>query len=307
MTIKGAHGYRDRLYFDGISIHYNGRDDMGVWCEMSGQGCRVFETYGHGDYMKLFEELLYHGRQEVHFTRIDIAFDDHDKILDMKRLFADTMAENFISRFGSYVYHGGSKGMSVEHGRKGSRTMIRIYDKAAERGLDDGSHWIRVELQLRDERAEAFAQKIAANGSKAIGDVFLGVVYNYLRYVVPDESDSNRRRWPTVDYWERFIDSAKRVRLFERPGTEYNLLNLEEFVIRQSGNAIQTYINILGMDELRDNLKKRGTRTSNYSQKFYFRESVSPGASGWGRRRSSMTRRRQSGATIARKLCFASS
>ena len=42
--IKGAHGYRDRKYFSSISIHYNGRDDMGVWCEMSGQGCRTFET-----------------------------------------------------------------------------------------------------------------------------------------------------------------------------------------------------------------------------------------------------------------------
>ncbi len=37
---KGARGYQDRLYFGAISIHYNGREDMGVWCEMSGQGCR---------------------------------------------------------------------------------------------------------------------------------------------------------------------------------------------------------------------------------------------------------------------------
>ena len=42
--IKGAHGYRDRKYFSCISIHYNGREDMGVWVEMSGQGCRTFET-----------------------------------------------------------------------------------------------------------------------------------------------------------------------------------------------------------------------------------------------------------------------
>ena len=41
--ISGAHGYMDRKYFGHISIHYNGRDDMCVWCEMSGQGCRMFE------------------------------------------------------------------------------------------------------------------------------------------------------------------------------------------------------------------------------------------------------------------------
>ena len=33
----------DRKYFGNISIHYNSREDMGVWCEMSGQGCRNFE------------------------------------------------------------------------------------------------------------------------------------------------------------------------------------------------------------------------------------------------------------------------
>ena len=41
---KGARGYRDRKYFSSISVHYNGRHDMGVWVEMSGQGCRTFET-----------------------------------------------------------------------------------------------------------------------------------------------------------------------------------------------------------------------------------------------------------------------
>ena len=40
---KGARGYLDRKFFGSISIHYNGREDMGVWCEMSGQGCRNFE------------------------------------------------------------------------------------------------------------------------------------------------------------------------------------------------------------------------------------------------------------------------
>ena len=42
---KGANGYRDRFFSNHISIHYNGHNDMGVWVEMSGQGCRAFETF----------------------------------------------------------------------------------------------------------------------------------------------------------------------------------------------------------------------------------------------------------------------
>ena len=41
----GMQGYQDRLIFDGISIHYNSCRNEGVWVEMSGQGCRAFETY----------------------------------------------------------------------------------------------------------------------------------------------------------------------------------------------------------------------------------------------------------------------
>ena len=72
--VRGARGYHDRLYFSGVSVHYNGRDDMGVWLEMSGQGCRTFETLGTGDYEKLFR-LVKSGHGNI--TRLDVAYDDH--------------------------------------------------------------------------------------------------------------------------------------------------------------------------------------------------------------------------------------
>ena len=52
---KGAHGYLDRKYFSCISIHYNGRADMGVWVELSGQGCRTFETLSDRGWADLFQ------------------------------------------------------------------------------------------------------------------------------------------------------------------------------------------------------------------------------------------------------------
>ncbi|MDD2956725.1 MAG: hypothetical protein PHD67_10530, partial [Oscillospiraceae bacterium] len=51
---KGARGYQDRKYFSCISIHYNGRSDMGVWVEMSGQGCRTFESLSPVGWDNLF-------------------------------------------------------------------------------------------------------------------------------------------------------------------------------------------------------------------------------------------------------------
>lgn len=68
---KGARGYRDRKYFSCISIHYNGRPDMGVWVEMSGQGCRTFESLSAVGWERLFSFIRENG---LKITRLDVAY-----------------------------------------------------------------------------------------------------------------------------------------------------------------------------------------------------------------------------------------
>ena len=85
---KGRHGYRNGIYFGSISILYDGNPDMGVCLDMSGQGCRTFEEYGSGDFIGLFR--LFSQDDRFHITRLDVAFDDHTRILDIRQLFYDT-------------------------------------------------------------------------------------------------------------------------------------------------------------------------------------------------------------------------
>lgn len=283
---KGANGYQSRLYYDHISIHFNGREDMGIWLEMSGQGCRVFESRGHGDYNILFREWL-ENEDEMNVTRIDIAFDDHEGLLNIKQLVKDTQElgdDNkpieFVSKFKKRDViwshdDGGAPALTVQHGRKGSETMIRIYDKAAERGFTD-RHWIRVELQLRQDRAGEFVHELLARKSD-VGLLFRGVIYNYLRYVEPDDFDSNRWRWPCKDYWEKLLDGIGRIRLYKKPGTDYNMINLENFVIGQAGNAIDTYIRIKGECSFMEALKSR----PNKNLKPEYRRLIKDSEKGW--------------------------
>lgn len=252
-SLKGAHGYRERFYYESISIHFSGTEEMGVWLEMSGQGCRAFETYGNGNYDQLFQ-LVNYNAGDMKITRLDVAYDDHSGVLDIGELCADTLSGKFISRFNDWQVIQGSKGCSVTHGSMKSDIFIRIYDKAAERGLTDGSHWIRVEIQMRKERAMKFAYL-----TEPIGVRFSGVLLNYLRYVEPDGLDSNKWRWPLLSYWADLIETSYKISLFEKPGTEYNLFHLENFVVKQAGNAIDAYIQINGLDNLVDSIKKRGT------------------------------------------------
>ena len=167
---------------------------------MSGQGCRAFESYGTGDYESLFR-LVVNNPKEFNITRLDIAFDEFSGILDADRLMNDTQKQKFRSKAEYYTYTGGSDGVSMNIGSPRSKVLIRIYDKRAERLAkitdpdqhsrieEDIPHWMRVELQLRDDRALEFIKTMGGCGKcskdgepMSIGAVYTGVLKNYLEY-----------------------------------------------------------------------------------------------------------------------------
>lgn len=256
----GRNGYRKGIFYRNISILYDGNDDMGTCLEMSGQGCRVFESEGTGDFDGLFQ-LFQDNPQQFHMTRLDVAFDDHSGILDMDQLFMDSHDREYVSKFKKVLVEEeiiDSKkktGKTIYFGRKSSEVMFRIYDKAFERGFDD-QHWVRVEMQLRGDRALAFVKQ-----SEPIGEKFRGVLANYVRFV--DESgDSNRWRWPMKQYWADLIDGIGRIRLYVKPGEEYNIMQLDNFVFSQAGNAIAVALEIHGRQGFLERLKSRSSSLS---------------------------------------------
>lgn len=244
----GRNGYRKGLYYGSISILYDGNPGMGSCLDMSGQGCRSFEEYGTGDFDGLFQ--LFQRGEGYHVTRLDVAFDDHTGILDIQQLFRDSDNQDgeqqFVSKFRKSriekEFNDGRAGITVYHGSKKSAILIRIYDKAAERGLPEDQHWVRVELQLRDDRAEAFCFDDAP-----IGILFRGVLVNYVRYVDDPGGDSNRWRWPMKPYWEELIEQVSRIRLYVKPGVEYNIGQLNNFVFEQASNAMAAAFEIYGV------------------------------------------------------------
>ena len=240
---KGARGYRDRLYFGAISIHYNGREDMGVWCEMSGQGCRTFEdlTTLEQKWGDLFTFI--HGNN-LHMTRLDVAFDDHTGLLDIDRVAQDTQDQRYVSRMNWWEVTRSCMGVSCQVGSPQSKVLVRIYDKAAERGWTDGRHWVRVELQLRDSRAEEFS-KIPL----PIGEAFAGVLLNYLRFVEPDPDDSNKSRWQMTDYWAELIGAIGPIKIYVSPGGAYNIERCRHYVFEMAGNAIDAMLQIYSMED----------------------------------------------------------
>jgi len=242
--VKGARGYRERLYFDGVSIHFDeGREE--AWLEMSGKGCRTFETHGHGSWDSLFNAAL--TSEGMHITRLDVAFDDHTGIFDLDHMRNEMDKGNFVSKFKYWESRNSLKGVTLYHGSPSSDVRFRIYDKAAERNREDEGHWVRFEIQMRDDNAKRFLDLMILQG---VGEVFAKTVNNYLRYIKgPEGGDSNKRRWPTADWWYRFIHISEKISLYQKPGTEYNIDNLERYVVDQAGAAAAAYVKLVGIEK----------------------------------------------------------
>ena len=269
----GVSGYRFKNWFGGVNIHYGAREE--TWLEMSGSGCRTFETYGNGNYEKLFR-LVDEDPDDIHLTRLDIAYDDFDGILDIEQLKKDTAAKKLVCKAHRVFYEKSldllddrKDGLTLQFGSPASDVLIRIYDKRAERLaklknendiqslIQNCPHWVRVELQLRNERAHAWVHKIL-HEKRNIGELFAGVIHNYLRFIVEprSSSDTNRWRWEMKPYWKKFLHGVEQVQLYSKPGTEYNLQHLDHYVCRQAGNAVWTSIKVHGIEKFLEILQE---------------------------------------------------
>lgn len=256
--VKFRNGYPKQCYWNFITISYGAddeafyddpkkaRSDMGICVNLSGQGCRAYETYGSNDWFSLLGRFFSGDRYNV--TRLDIAYDDHTGVLDIFRIANDVKDRNYISSSKKSAIEWSDnqlsdiRGLSVYVGSKSSDVLIRIYDKAAERGFKpEDKHWIRVELQLRHDRALVAAAELVKQSN--VGSVSAGVLRNYLTFRVPTE-DTNKSRWPMADYWEKLLQDMQRISLWISPGEPYNFSKTERWLTRQCGFALLTYSKI---------------------------------------------------------------
>ena len=273
INMPGRYMYRDRVSFGNIHIYYNNinADKDYPMLEMSGQGCREFETFSSLKFDDLFE--MSKDTENYHVTRLDVAYDDHNGIFDINQIKKDYLNRYWVSnstkgrvtvdvsrekdKDGNYI-----NGVSIMTGTKSSDMYMRIYDKAVERGIKDGRHWVRCELVLKQDRAVKFIKN-----EEEIGKKFRGVIYNYFRFVTPSRTDTNQRRWKERDYWKKFLEDAEKIRVYTPKDIDYNLSRLNKYVFKQAGNSIDTYIRCVGLFKFFDELVKRSTKL-NSKQKY---------------------------------------
>lgn len=230
---KGLHGYTDSHYYEsGTVMAFSPlKPNHKTYFSFSGQTLGYFKEFYQLTAQDLINALDAH---ECTFTRVDIAIDEKEQILDLDVIYDKLRYGEVSSRLRTWREYTGSlptaqiRSQGIQDQRKIGRTIyigdlktgnviFRIYDKAAERGLSINDHWIRVELQLRREAAEQFLQpyKKFKNEKGEIEKERLHKERNakkifmyYLRFLEMDNNE--KKRCSTSIWWETFLQTRKK-------------------------------------------------------------------------------------------------
>lgn len=156
--------------------------------------------------------------QRYKITRVDLAIDNIDGSLSMDRVKKGIENGQTRSRFkkgrriegfllGSSENAYRTDGESIYFGSPASRLQFRIYDKAAEQECE--GHWVRFELQLRDDRA--FTAVVMMDEGRTVGNVATGVINQYIAFINHD--DSNVSRCSLQQWWSEWLSNAEKLKL----------------------------------------------------------------------------------------------
>lgn len=222
---RGLHGYTKQLACGDIRILSEGKADMGIHIQFSGQGCRQWETYWGKSWEQLLERLWNAG---ANFTRLDLAVDDirynNDKpffkVADLIKRTENKLCRSkwrFADREGRIkIADGESLGHTIVFGSRISDLQLVIYEKNKERvnnGMelhDKLTAWNRAELRLSDARALAAVENIL--GGVPAGKIIFGILSNYINFI-DNNGDKNKARWPVSQFWLDFLGDAEKLRL----------------------------------------------------------------------------------------------
>ncbi|API91550.1 putative DNA relaxase NicK [Virgibacillus pantothenticus] len=230
---SGFYGYVGTYQLDNIKVLYShGSDVRGTLIELSGQGCRQFETFLKARKVTWFDFFRDCKKNGGKFPRLDISIDDKKTYFEIPMLFDKIRNGEAISRFKKTDYNGS---LSMEDGEQGGTTLYfgskkhsevyfcfyqKNYEQSEKYGipLEELGDWNRYELRFKDDRANAVVSELIK--SESMLPVAKGIIKNYLRFVDKD-NDLNRGRWKTSHFWEVFLGDVERLKIFTKPQEDF--------------------------------------------------------------------------------------
>lgn len=238
ISMGGRYGWSDRLYYRGISLFYGGRDD--ICLEISGTGCRTVEELNNSfDWYGFFQELsgdLSAGN--VHISRLDMAADDHEGILSFHSMLRSCSHHRYICKARFCTWTDGSEQV-IYFGSPSSDRRVRIYNKALESDVE--GHWLRVEMQMRNDCAMSFILNWFNLGGD-VGDVYASVLRDYLRFTTSRPEGRHHDRCKIQPWWNRFLGESTACCQLYLHARSYSLPTVCAFLDKQASSSLKLWL-----------------------------------------------------------------
>jgi len=197
---RRAYSYGNMIFI--MYDAYGGNSTGTVHINIKGKACNTLDL----DFIRIRNFIYDNG---CNVTELHLANDDRHEVLSFDRIKRAFEYETYTSPLKWSDYQksrgGKAKSRSLIFGRKPVR--IVFYEKGDYEGVT--FPWLRVELQLRDEKAHS-ALRYWHEGQD-LGEVSKGLLKSMLDLKNEREKDTNMSRRSTAFYWSRFLgDVGKR-------------------------------------------------------------------------------------------------
>lgn len=154
--------------------------------------------------------------RELDCSRIDIALDDHEKIIKLRKIAEARESGNFFNCSYSEIItsclRGELEGVSIYFGSRSSDKRLRIYDKTIEsKGKTLGNRW---EAQFRRKAAyEAFSLWLSAveRGEGVTRHLLQNIVLGIVDFRHRDDNDKDRKRCVQLSWYQFMLEHLKAV------------------------------------------------------------------------------------------------
>src|SRR5699024_8876425 len=232
---SGFYGYIGTYQLDNIKVFYSHDiDERGTLIELSGTGCRQFETFLKTRKVTWYDFLRECKESGGKFPRLDISIDDKKTYFEIPMLFDKIRNGEAISRFKKTNYNGS---LSMEDGEQGGTTLyfgsnkhsavyLCFYKKNYEnvekynKPVEEYGDWNRYELRFKNDRANAVVTELIS--SESMLPIAKGIIKNYLRFVEKDESvKPNRSVWKTSHFWEVVLGDVEKLPIYTKPQEDF--------------------------------------------------------------------------------------
>lgn len=189
--------------------------------DLDRQGIRVTLSglYLQGrNYQKIARDVIDSG---LKVTRVDIAIDLHDFEFTVLDVAKERQSEKYVGRKRTVTVIDGANGATLYVGSRQSEKMVRVYDKAKERGIE--GRWIRCEVEYKGGTAKnALLGVLERNWYIFASDVKLfvsaqfGLIETAFKDFAPSEGVRSTIKEPDIVLWFQTsvipaMDKARRV------------------------------------------------------------------------------------------------